>query len=363
MQRVDELDTPVMVVDLDVLEGNIKRLQDEVDALGLTSRPHIKTHKIPTIGHMQLAAGAVGITCQKLGEAEVFAGAGFTDILVPYNILGAPKLERLTRLARRVRMTVSVDSEVTARGIAEASQEAGTDVGVVVEVDSGGHRAGVQTAREVQTLARAIADFPGVSFQGFMCYPSRPQMTDLWAEARDLLSRDGIPVNVISGGGTGAQRLSKENGCTEHRSGTYIYNDLSVLRSGNCTLEECAMNVLVTVVSTSCPGYSTIDGGSKTFTNDALRQDDALRKGDSNGHVREYPDVFLERMNEEHGVLSLSRLPEGAPRPKVGEKVHVIPNHACGTTNLHDVVYGYRRRNGEEIIEAEWPIPARGKIR
>jgi D-serine deaminase-like pyridoxal phosphate-dependent protein len=357
MQRVAELDTPVMVVDLDVLEGNIKRLQDDVDSLGLKSRPHIKTHKIPTIGHMQLKAGAVGITCQKLGEAEVFAGAGFEDILVPYNILGAPKLERLTRLARRVHITVAVDSEFTARGIAEASQEAGTNVDLLVEVDSGGHRAGVQTAEQARALARTIADFPGVTFQGFMCYPTRPVMGDLFAEARDLLKRDGIPVTMISGGGTGSQRVSKEAGCTEHRSGTYIYNDLSVLRSGNCTIDQCAMTVLVTVVSTSCPGFMTVDGGSKTFTNDAVRQ------GASNGYVREYPDIFLDRMNEEHGVLSLANLPQGGAGPTVGEKVHVVPNHACGTTNLHDVVYGYRRRDGEELVEMEWPVPARGKIR
>ncbi|HEX2036466.1 MAG TPA: alanine racemase [Chloroflexota bacterium] len=357
MQRVADLDTPVMVVDLDVLEGNIRRLQEELNALGLSSRPHIKTHKIPSIGHMQVGAGAAGITCQKLGEAEVFADAGFTDILVPYNIVGAPKLERLTRLARRVTLTVAVDSEVTARGIAEACQEAGTTANLLVEVDSGGHRAGVQNAKEAQALARAIGDFPGVTFQGFMCYPSRPPMGELFDEARDLLTRDGIPVNVISGGGTGAQQVSKDTGCTEHRSGTYIYNDLSVLRSGHCTLEQCAMSVLVTVVSTSCPGYSTVDGGSKTFTNDALRRDG------SNGHVREYPDIYLQRMNEEHGVLSLANLPQGAARPAVGEKVHIIPNHACGTTNLHDVVYGYRRRGGEEVVEVEWPVPARGKIR
>jgi D-serine deaminase-like pyridoxal phosphate-dependent protein len=132
MQRVADLDTPVIVVDLDVLEGNIRRLQEELNALGLSSRPHIKTHKIPSIGHMQVGAGAAGITCQKLGEAEVFADAGFTDILVPYNIIGAPKLERLTRLARRVTLTVAVDSEVTARGIAEACQEAGTTANLSV---------------------------------------------------------------------------------------------------------------------------------------------------------------------------------------------------------------------------------------
>ncbi len=357
MQRVADLDTPVMVVDLDQVRDNIRRLQEELDVLGLKSRPHIKTHKIPAIGHWQLQAGAIGITCQKLGEAEVFADAGFDDILIPYNIVGAPKLERLTRLARRVKLAVAVDSEYTARGIAEACQEAETSVTLLVEVDSGGHRAGVQTAREAQALARAIADFPGVTFGGFMCYPSRPQMAELFAEARDLLARDGIPVETISGGGTGAQKVSKQIGCTEHRSGTYVYNDLSVWRAGNCTIDQCAMSILATVVSTSCPGYATIDGGSKTFTNDALRQND------SNGYVREYPDVYLQRMNEEHGVLSLDRLAEGAPRPKVGEKLHVIPNHACGTTNLHDVVYGYRRHHGEEIVEVEWPVLARGKIR
>ena len=357
MLRVADLDTPVMVVDLDVLEGNVKRLQEEVDSLGIKSRPHIKTHKIPSVGYMQLKAGAAGVTCQKLGEAEVFADAGFEDILVPYNIVGAPKLERLTRLARRLRLSVAVDSEVTARGIAVASQEAGTNVELLVEIDSGGHRAGVQTPQEARTLARAIADFPGVTFGGFMCYPSRKAMGDLFAEARDLLQQDGIPVTTISGGGTGAQQVSAEIGCTEHRSGTYIYNDLSVLRAGNCTIEQCAMTVLVTAVSTASPGFTTVDGGSKTFTNDALRQ------GESNGYVREYPDVYLERMSEEHGVLSLSRLAAGASGPQVGEKLHIVPNHACGTTNLHDVVYGYRKRDGEEVVEVEWPIPARGRIR
>ena len=358
MQRVMDLDTPVMVVDLDQVEDNIQRLQADLNRLGLANRPHIKTHKIPTIGRWQQQAGAIGITCQKLGEAEVFADNGFQDILVPYNIMGAPKLERLTRLARRgVTVTVAVDSEYTARGIAGAAQEADTSLRMVVEVDSGGHRAGVQNAKEAQTLARIIADFPNVEFQGFMCYPSRPAMTEIWEEARDLLSKDGIPIHMISGGGTGAQEVSKANGATEHRSGTYLYNDLSCYRGGKATLDQCAMTILTTVVSTSCPGFSIVDGGSKTFTNDALQ-----REG-SNGYVREYPDVYLERMNEEHGVLSLSKLPEGAPRPKVGEKVHVIPNHACGTTNLHDVVYGYRKRNGEEVVEWEWPIHARGKIR
>jgi D-serine deaminase-like pyridoxal phosphate-dependent protein len=357
MQRVADLDTPAMVVDLDVVHENIIRLQRELDELGLKSRPHIKTHKIPSIGRWQLQAGAVGITCQKLGEAEVFADAGFEDILIPYNLVGAAKLERLTRLARRARITVAVDGDVTVHGIADACQQAGVNVGMVVEIDSGGHRAGVQGAAQAQALARKIADSPGVTFQGLMCYPSRREMREVFAEARDRLERDGIPVHVISGGGTGAQRVSKEIGCTEHRSGTYLYNDHNGIRSGRVTPEHCAMSIFTTVVSTSCPGFATVDGGSKTFTNDNVRA------GESNGYVREYPAAYLDRMNEEHGVLNLSRLPEGAPRPQVGETLHIIPNHACGTTNLHDVVYGYRRQAGEERVEVEWPIHARGRIR
>lgn len=366
MQRVADLDTPSMVVDLDRLEGNIARLQASLDELGLANRPHIKTHKIPAIGHMQVAAGAIGITCQKLGEAEVFADAGFHDILVPYNLVGGPKLERLTRLARRVKMTVAIDGPVTARAIAEACDAAGVEVTLLIEVDTGMHRAGVQSPAEAQALARQVADSPGVRFGGLMCYPTKPPMGEFREAVRDLLARDGIPLEQFSGGGTGAQAVSKAAGCTEHRSGTYAYNDLSLWRAGHAEIDQCAMSVLVTVISTSCPGYSTIDGGSKTFTNDALQA------GGVNGYVREYPDIFLEKMSEEHGVLNLSRLAAGASGPRVGEKIHVIPNHACGTTNLHDVVYGYRAHgarpadgslSGDEIIEVEWPVPARGKIR
>lgn len=366
MQRVADLDTPSMVVDLDKLEANIQRLQASLDSLGLANRPHIKTHKIPAIGHMQIAAGAKGITCQKLGEAEIFADAGFDDILIPYNLVGAPKMERLTRLARRVKMTVAVDGAVAARAIAEACDAAGVEVTLLIEVDTGMHRAGVQSPEDAQTLARSIADSPGVRFGGLMCYPTKPAMVAFHAEVRDRLTRDGIPLEQFSGGGTGAQQVSKDAGCTEHRSGTYSYNDLSVWRAGNCELDQCAMSVLVTVISTSCPGFSTIDGGSKTFTNDALQTTGV------NGYVREFPEIYLEKMSEEHGVLNLSRLTDASARPRVGDKIHVIPNHACGTTNLHDVVYGYRAHgsrpangtlSGDELIEVEWPVPARGKIR
>jgi len=158
-----------------------------------------------------------------------------------------------------------------------------------------------------------------------MCYPTTEHVIPILLEAREQLERAGLPPKIVSGGGTGAQQRAKAAGLTEHRSGTYAYNDMNCVRRGAARLEQCAMQVLVTVVSTASPGWATVDGGSKTFTNDALQTDG------HNGHVLEYPDVFLHHMNEEHGVLATD---QSERRPKVGEKLRIIPNHACGTTNL-----------------------------
>lgn len=348
--HVSELDTPVMLVDLDRVEDNIQRLQAELDGMGVKGRPHIKTHKIPAIGRKQLAAGAIGVTCQKVGEAEVFAAAGFADILIAYNIVGQSKTERLARLQRQCRATAAVDAFDTARGIAEAARAEGVTVPLVVEIDAGGHRAGVQTATEACDLGRRLGDLPGVAFAGIMCYPTSEHVIPVLREARELLDRAGVACAIVSGGGTGRQHVARAAGLTEHRSGTYAYNDLSCVRAGKATIDQYAMQVLVTVVSTASPGYATVDGGSKTFTNDALRS------GESNGYVMEYPDCFLERMNEEHGILNTAHAER---QPRVGEKVRIIPNHACGTTNLHDYVAAHR--GGK--VEAIWPIAARGTIR
>jgi D-serine deaminase-like pyridoxal phosphate-dependent protein len=348
--HISELDTPVMLVDLTVLEDNIRRLQEELTALGVAGRPHIKTHKIPAFGRKQLAAGAIGICCQKVGEAEIFAMAGFDNILIAYNIVGQSKTARLARLQHLTHAIAAVDSEETICGIAGAATEEGVRVPLVVEIDAGGHRAGVQTAEEAVVLARRIADQPSLAFEGLMCYPTTDHVTPILLEAREQLTRAGLPPQIVSGGGTGAQRRARAAGLTEHRSGTYAYNDMNCVRNGNATLDQCAMQVLVTVVSTASPGWATVDGGSKTFTNDNLQANG------HNGTVLEYPDVFLSRMNEEHGILSTER---SERRPKVGEKLRIVPNHACGTTNLHDYVAAHR--NG--TVEAIFPIAARGAIR
>lgn len=348
--NVLELDTPVMIVDLDVLEDNIARLEASLADLGVKSRPHIKTHKIPAFGRKQLAAGAVGICCQKVGEAEIFAREGFDDILIAFNIVGRPKVERLARLQHIAHAAAAVDSRETIAGIACAARDEGVNVPLLVEIDAGGHRAGVAGAEDVIGLAQEIADSPQLSFEGVMCYPTTEQVIPILQESRERLQRVGLPARIVSGGGTGRQSLAREAGLTEHRSGTYVYNDMNCVRHGYASVEQCAMQVLVTVVSTASAGWATVDGGSKTFTNDALQQDG------HNGFVLEYPDVHLERMNEEHGIL---RTDQSAARPKVGEKVRIIPNHACGTTNLHDYVVTHRGGRVESFL----PIAARGTIR
>lgn len=347
---VSELDTPVLVIDLDIMEENIRRLEAELSALGMRSRPHIKTHKVPAIAHKQLAAGAIGITCQKLGEAEVFAAAGIKDILIAYNIVGRQKLDRLLRLTYQATITVAVDSEEVAHGISGYAQEEGGTVRVVVEVDSGNHRAGVWSAEEAVALARKIATMPHLQFYGLMAYPSAERLREVFARAREQLERDGIPVGVISGGGTGLHPMARELGLTEHRSGTYVFNDMNQVRAGNATLEQCAETVLVTVVTVTSLGHATMDGGSKTFTSDDLRP------GVPIGYIKEYPDIFLERLNEEHGILNLTK---SSHRLKVGDQLTIIPNHACGITNLHDYMVGARKGR----VEVIWPILARGKIR
>lgn len=264
--------------------------------------------------------------------------------------MGKSKLERLARLQHTTRATAAVDSLEVVEGIAGAARDEGVQVPIVVEVDSGPHRAGVRGGPEATALAREIASRTELSFEGIMCYPTTEQVIPVLHDAREQLERAGLPPRIVSGGGTGRHALARAAGLTEHRSGTYVYNDMTCVRRGWATVEQCAMQVLVTVVSTASPGCVTVDGGSKTFTNDALQADG------HNGFVLEYPDYHLDPKYEEHGIL---RSDGDATRPKVGDKLRIIPNHACGTTNLHDYVVTHRGGRVESFLS----IAARGAIR
>ncbi len=200
--HIDQLDTPAVIIDLDKLDANITRLQNYLDEHGIANRPHIKTHKIPEIAHMQVRAGAVGITCQKIGEVEVMTRAGIRDIFLPYNILGAAKLERLLHLAQRTTLSVTADIAVTIEGYAATFSDRGSELPVLVEFDCGSGRCGVQTPQEAADLAGLIARSDGLRFDGLMTYPYTDVADAFVQETRRLLAQDGLPVNRVSAGGT-----------------------------------------------------------------------------------------------------------------------------------------------------------------
>ena len=226
MTSVTELDTPAVTVDLDKVDRNIRRAQEHLAALGLGNRPHIKTHKIPALAKLQMDAGAVGITCQKLGEVEVMADAGVADdILLTFNVIGEAKTERLAALIRRLkRMAVVLDNEIVAKGLSEAGRRHGVDIGFLIECDTGFGRNGVQSPQAAFDLARAAMKMPHMRFEGLMTFPTAKPEQRQWLErALQLLQGGGIDVPVVSGGGSPSLKSAGEFPMlTEYRAGTYI---------------------------------------------------------------------------------------------------------------------------------------------
>jgi D-serine deaminase-like pyridoxal phosphate-dependent protein len=346
--RIEDLDTPVVLCDLDVLDRNLAEMAARCRELEMPLRSHTKSHKIPELAHRQMKSGAVGICCQKLGDAEVMVAAGLPDILIPYNVVGPIKVERLLRLTRQATVTVAVDSEDTARGIAEQAGPAGLRVPVLVELDTGARRCGVQSPEAARDLARAIARLNGLDFKGVMTYPSRATAKPFLDETRDLLARDGLPATTVSGGGTGSEAVSRELGCTEHRSGSYIWEGLSrVHGSAELSPERCPVRVQCTVVSVPTPERIIIDGGMKTF---------ASYPPKPYGHCIEHPEISIYGMSVEHGHVDVTA---SSHRFRVGERLTVIPLHQEMCLNLHDELVGVR--NGQ--VEVVWAVAGRGKVK
>ena len=351
--RVCDLETPVPVIDLDRVDANLKKMQDYCDAHGLVLRPHIKTHKIPAFAHRQVALGAGGITCQKLGEAEVMAEAGMEDILISYPMIGAGKALRLGNVARRARLRVGVDSSEALNTVADAARAANVVIGILVEFDSGAKRTGVTSVTEALALAQRAVQLPGLRFDGLMTYPSTAATATFVAEAKHRFGEAGLEIAIVSGGGTpNAWTAHDIAGLTEVRVGTYIYQDRSTVSMGAASLEECALHVHATVVSRPAPDRAIIDAGSKSLSSDRAPP----QAGEGYGLVLDYPDAVIERLNEEHGILDLSRC---ATKPVIGERVRILPNHVCVVTNLHDEVVV--ARDGELVDR--WRVAARGMTR
>lgn len=348
-----DLDTPAVTILLDRLEKNIARVQKLVGREGKRNRPHVKTHKIPAIGAMQIAAGAVGLTCQKLGEAETFIDAGVTDdLLLTFNIVGPLKTGRLMDLSERVRrLAVVADNETVLRGLSDASRSRGRVLPVLVECDCGFGRNGVQTPRAALDLARLADRLPGLAFEGLLVFPNNaPRTVGFFTEAVSLFCACGVPLPVLSGGGTPSlASLSDYPMMTEHRAGTYVYNDVMMVHSGVAGWDDCAMLVRATVVSRPTEDRAIVDAGSKVLT----REQYYVRNF---GHVMEYPEAVVANLSEEHGMIDLSAC---RARPDVGDVVNIVPNHCCVVSNMVDEVYGLR----DGVVETVWPVAARGKVR
>jgi D-serine deaminase-like pyridoxal phosphate-dependent protein len=363
--HINELDTPAIVVDLDVLESNLNRLSAYCKQYNLKLRPHTKTHKIPAIAQMQIRSGAHGITVAKVGEAEVMAAAGLDNILIAYPILGTPKLDRLVELAHSRAITVALDSREALEGLGEAAARAGCTFSVLIECDLGMHRCGVQSSAEALKLAQATNRQQGVRFAGILFYAGHiwrnpfdqpAVMQEVSVRLQEFLhdmDQHGFHCEVVSGGSTPtAYNSHLVHGMNEIRCGTYVFNDRNTVDVGACRLSDCALKMLVTVVSNAVPGKAMIDGGSKTFSSDRLHSGDS----DGFGYIVEHPDIRFADMSEEHGHLDLSR---SSHRPGVGERLSIVPNHVCTCVNMHDTLWFHR----QGIVEGSWTVAGRGQVR
>lgn len=349
--HIDQVDTPAVIVDLDRVERNIEKWQTYCDEHGLANRPHIKTHKLPLIAHKQLRAGARGITVQTLGEAEVMAAAGITDLFLTYNVIGEQKAQRLARLARSATLRVGIDNEVALATVARAAAVAGRPIGVLIEFESGKNRQGVLTPEEALDLAAKAAAQEHLEFLGLMTYPSSASVAAWLARARALFTAAGPDIAVVSAGGTpGMWQAHEIEGLTEYRVGTYAYHDRKSVALGSADLDECALHVHVTLISMATPDRGVIDAGSKVLTSDTI----PVEVGSGYGLILEYPEAIIAALSEEHGVVNFSACRE---RPAIGDRLRVLPNHVCPVSNLVDEVVLHR--NGQ--IEAVLPVAARGK--
>jgi D-serine deaminase-like pyridoxal phosphate-dependent protein len=358
---VEELETPFLLVDLDRLDRNLDRMASYAAGHRLALRPHTKTHKSPWVATEQLRRAAVGLTCATVLEAEVMAEV-CDDILLAYPPVGTARLHRLLGLPQNVAITVALDSADVVEPLARAARERGRQVGVYIELDLGMRRVGVSAIDQAITLARLVSQREPLIYRGITFYPGHirglidGQGDDLTRLSRDLcavvdeLERHGLRPEVVSGGSTPTvARAHEVEGLTEIRPGTYAYNDRLTYQVGACGWDDCALTVLASVVSTVVPGQAVIDAGSK-----ALGREPAISPEDGYAAVLDRPEVTVQRLSEEHGILDLRN---SGWQPQVGEQVRLVPNHVCIVVHLHEIVYGLR--NGR--IETSWPVAARGR--
>lgn len=364
MNRID-IPTPAVLVDLDQVDRNIRRMVEQNRQYGIAHRPHIKSHKSVELARRQIELGAQGITCAKLGEVEVMSEAGITDILLAYPLIGQDKLVRFRALLEKgVRIRTIVNSLEGARGLSELGVDMGRPIDLLIEVDGGVDRGGLKPGEPTLDFAESIRDLTGLHIMGLMYYGGGLGKEDDQARIREkslherdamlstaaLLRQHGFEMTVLSGGSSfNAKMPDCLEGLTETRAGNYIFNDVSQLAAGNVTPDECALTVLTTVISRPDTYSAIIDAGSKTLTSDL----NAQRPG--YGHVVEVPRIRVVKLNEEHGFLRSDSAIDFA----IGQKITIIPNHSCVLPNLADEIFGLRGG----VVDHMLRIDARGKNR
>ncbi len=359
---VAAIDTPALVVDLDAFERNLDLMANAVRGAGIALRPHAKSHKCPDIAHAQIERGAVGICCQKVGEAEAFVAAGIRDVLVTNEIVGATKLARLAALATRAKVGVLADDAGNVAALAAASAAAGATIDVLVEIDVGAHRCGVAPGAPAAALARAIAASPGLRFRGLHAYHGAAQhlrtpkerraaivgASGEAAQSKALIEVAGIACPVVTGAGTGTWQLERDSGVyTEIQPGSYVFMDADYGRNALAPDEhhfEQSLFVLATVMSTPVPERAIVDAGLKAF---------AFDSGPPLVHGR--PGLEYAKAYDEHGVLTVS---QHASPARLGDRLWLVPGHCDPTVNLYDWIVGVRG----DRVECVWPVTARGAL-
>ena len=329
---IQDIDTPAVIVDLKIVKENINAYQKYCNDVGITLRPHIKTHKIPALAKLQVKAGAVGITAQKISEAEaIISEGGIDDVLITYNIIGEKKLRALLDLAKRVKVSVVADSSFCVKGLSKTFKGAGEPISVLVECDTGANRCGVTSPHLACELAELINRSPGLIFGGLMTYPPTSQaqkINSFLSNAKKLIEAKNIAVNTISiGGSPDMWKVQDIPVATEYRIGTYIFNDRSLVEKEICSEDQVALTVLATVVSTPTKNRAIIDAGSKVLTTDLFGMKD-------HGRIVNFPELRIVQLTEEHGTI----VSDQSTNLKIGQKIQIIPNHACVVTNMLDEV-------------------------
>ena len=360
------LDTPALLIDLDIVWRNLEGMQKKADKCRVSLRPHIKTHKIRELARLQMGLGAVGVTVAKVSEAEVMAEAGIEDIFIANQVVSEKKLNRLAALSKKVNISVGLDSTQAAENLSAIFAASGLTIEYLIEIDSGLNRCGVLPGRDAVELYEAINGLPSLRFKGIFTHAgqvygagsisevmevSRHESKVMVATAR-ALEQAGTSAEIVSVGSTPTMKVWEgHEGVNEIRPGNYIFHDAIQLSLGVATMEECALSIVATVISRPSRERAVIDGGSKAFSSDRGAHGKEMASGFG---IVLGKKAILSRLSEEHGIMSL----DPDEDLEIGDRVRIIPNHACAVVNLFDLAYGIR--NGE-VVE-EFQIAARGKM-